>query len=318
MKSNTVAEQQAPLGDILEKCLEAIEIQGWSVDDCLAHYAAYRHHLEPLLKTAQRLRWGQAVSPSMAFQEQAVWRLRARLQHTDRPPQKPSLGRSTPFRAGPPRFLAQPRFASVLIALLAVLVLSALTTGTIHAAASALPGEPLYPIEQTVEQVRLGLAAPPKALELRMSFADKRLSEAEQLGQKGDTSHMEEALDGYNQLVMDIMQTVDTDSSAGDLALLDGVNTRLALHEARLQALLRTAPPAAQAGLTRAIEAAKQGQEHAAQAINKQHGGGKPENTPGEGKPGKPGNGKPQGTPGGKPDKPDRDKPEKPDNANQK
>jgi hypothetical protein len=185
-----------------------------------------------------------------------------------------------------------------------ILGLAAVSTGTIYAAGSALPGEPLYPVEQTVEQVQLGFAPPGKALGLRMDFAEKRLGEAEQLRQKGDNMHMQQALDGYNQLVSDATQMVGLGSGADDQALLDMFTTRLGLQQARLEALLSTVPPAAQAGITRAIQASKRGQARAAQAI-KDHGGGKPDNTPGGGQPGNgPGGGPPNITPAAGPGNP--------------
>lgn len=294
-----MAEDQASLDNILETCLHAIETQGWTVDDCLSHYAAYRHDLEPLLKIAEQFHLAQMPLPSSAFQEQALSRLQTRLKQSHRPGSNPSVRQRVPPRAQarPQPFYAQRRFAFGLIALIIILGLSGITTGTIYAAGSALPGDPLYPVEQTIEQVRLSIASPEEAIGLRMDFAEKRLNEAEQLRKKGDDRHIQVAVDGYDQLVSDVTRGVGSGSNANDPALLGMLSIRLARQQDRLQALLNAAPPAAQAGIATAIEASKRGQEKAAQAINDH--GGKPLSMPTEDESGNGSGGSPNVTPTG-------------------
>ncbi len=271
--------------------------QGWTVDDCLSRFPAYRDQLDPLLRAAERLERALPAQPSAAFRQQAQARLRARLMQSQRRPRvRPSTQKGARVRPA----LGQRRLAPAFAALVAVLIAAAATTGTIYAAGDSAPGEPLYPVERTIEQTRLGIAPAGEALNLRLEFAEKRLRAAEKLAAKGDDAHAQEALDNYEQLVNDVGQMVDNGVGGDDQALLDMVNAKLSAHQARLQALLDQVPAAAQAGIARAIEASKHGQERAEQAIQK-HGGGKPENTPGGGKPDNtPGGGKPDKNPAAK------------------
>jgi hypothetical protein len=68
--------------ELLDACLTAIETQGLSLEECLAHYPAQGEALRPLLMTAQQLRQAASVQPSAAFRQQAAARLHARIAHS--------------------------------------------------------------------------------------------------------------------------------------------------------------------------------------------------------------------------------------------
>ena len=281
-----MADQSMGLETMLDQCLEAMAIQGQSVEACAARYPADRERLIPLLAVAQRLGEARSIGPSAAFRQQAATRLRARL--TARPAMTQAKARPAP----------RWRLAPALAALAIVIGLAATTTGTIYAAGNSLPGETLYPVELAVEQARLSVTPPGKALGLKLEFADKRLREAEKLADKGDDTHIPIALDHYDQLANEMASMADASAPGEDIAL-QALNAKLADHQARLEALLARLPEAARPGISRAIEASKHGQEQAAKALQKHQGGGKPDNVPG-GKPDSaPGGGKPDNTPGG-------------------
>lgn len=271
-------EDSLSLDDILERCLTAIETQGWTVDECLRHYPEYQAELKAYLQTAEQFRRMREIAPSLEFRQQAVARLHNRLKlaqrsqpHPQKAPHRPSLWQSLWM----PR-----RFAFTLAALVSILGFSAVTTGTIYAAGNALPGEPLYPVEQTVEQVRLTLTSPDQRSGLQMSFAEKRIVAAEKLAQTGDSQHMKQALDDYDRLVDEITKSMP----GADPAQLDILNATLAVHQARLQALLNSAPPAALGGIANAIEASRRGQAKAQQG-GKGHSGAHPVSTSEPGQP---------------------------------
>ena len=73
-----------------------------------------------------------------------------------------------------------PRFAIGFVA--ALLVVAVLGTGAVAASGSALPGDPLYGLKRTVENVRLNSASSPtQRQELRQEFDQRRRDEANEL-----------------------------------------------------------------------------------------------------------------------------------------
>lgn len=265
--------KQPTIDEILEWCLDGIENQGLTAADCLARFENYRDELEPLLNIEGQFRAAHSVQPSEMFRQESFARLRTRL--------KPRSRRRTfgDWLASQLALLqGSRRFAFAMTALVAILILAGLTTSTIRAADTAKPGDSLYPVELAVENVQLGFSPPGRALGLRLRFAQKRLHAAEDLAQEGDDAHMQEALDNYHALIID----AQLEDAGIDAESLQQIETTLSVHQQRLQALLDKVPAAAHPGIERAIQASKHGQEVAGQKI-KQHGGGKPSNTPGHG-----------------------------------
>jgi uncharacterized protein DUF5667 len=261
-----MAENRTKIAEALEISLSAMEQRGWSVEDCLAQYPADQAELGPLLRAAEQYRMAHNLVPSEAFRQRAAARLSTRLRQLPRRAEKVSP-RTRLFNL--PR-----RFATALIAALIVIGLAGATSGTIYAAEESLPGDPLYPVGQTVEQAQLAFSPPGNAFGLRLKFAEKRLKEAEKLRERGDDALMQQALDAYGQLVSDATLLLDSAGAPSDPVELEDANTQLSSQQTRLQALLDQVPESARAGISRAIDASKQGQERATLAIKKNGGGG--------------------------------------------
>jgi len=139
-----------------------------------------------------------------------------------------------------------------------ILTLSSVT-GVVYAADHTQPGDLLYPVDRSMEQIRLKFASSPEqTVELRLLFAGERLAESEQLALEGDEKNLILALDAYSQTISEIAQTVD---KAGDQQsdLVTLVDDALPIHEARLNAIRTHAPQQALLSLDHAIEASHQG-----------------------------------------------------------
>jgi hypothetical protein len=292
-----MSKHSADFGTILDRCIAAIETRDRTVEDCLTEYAAQRDQLEPLLRTVESLqRIRGAVQPSETFRQQAPARLQARLRQSQRlPSRRGATRRATPGYAK--RVSLGPWIRRLAPVMAVLIVALGLVTGVAYAADDAAPGDTLYWVDQTVEQLQLNLATPERSFSLRLEFADERLLEAEQLAEKGDTEHLAEALAQYEKLASDLTQEVKAGEGIENEELLAQLDSELSTHEERLKSLLDKVPEPAKKGITQAIQASQKNREHTQEAIQGQQGGGKPEDTPG-GKPEDTSGGKPEDTPG--------------------
>lgn len=161
------------LYDVLEICLKELE-NGASLDSVLARYPDQARELRPILKTAKLARRMAVPAPSSDM----VRAGRARL-----------LQRAAEMREGkyaPSRKRVIPTFQRLALSfsLAAVLLLSG--TGILGASASALPGENLYPVKRTWEDVRLLLVFNSDSHDaLKSHFESERLHEVSELLAEG-------------------------------------------------------------------------------------------------------------------------------------
>ena len=122
---------------------------------------------DPLVKAARRL----ADAPSVELSNAALDRIEARLMaHVD------ALERFQPAATRPRR--TSPRVVRWLAyAAAACLVMVMVAGGATVASADSLPGDTLYSVKRTVEQVRLALVAGADEAALRVELAERRLDE---------------------------------------------------------------------------------------------------------------------------------------------
>jgi hypothetical protein len=149
----------------LSECLDALA-QGESLERILARYPQDAAHLRPLLETAASL-------PALRREPSEAAKLQSRQKFIA---QAGLLRRTAPRKAM--GFL--PRFATGFVA--AALVAGVLGAGAVAASGSALPGDPLYNLRRTVEDVRLNTAgSPAQRQELQQEFEQRRVDEANEL-----------------------------------------------------------------------------------------------------------------------------------------
>lgn len=158
-------------------CLERVE-QGANVADVLRDYPRYRQELEPLLFDAKCLSrlFDQPAPPNLWLPEQR---------------------RRRGWRPHPlwPAALHLPQvFRVAALAVLLALVLSIVGVAT----ASALPGQPGYPVKRAIERAWLAVAIGDHRVGVAVALAERRLDEAEALREKGLTG--EPALEGLLEL----------------------------------------------------------------------------------------------------------------------
>ena len=159
------------LYEALEDCLIALET-GADIESALKRFPEMADELRPLLEASVRAR----SLASTTVPSEAMRRGRAQLlQHA-------AGMRESKNKARLPVFFFR-RFATAL-ALALVVFLSG--TGLVSASNGALPGDSLYPVKRTWEDVRLAFVVDPESREeLETEFEQERLEEVDELLNEG-------------------------------------------------------------------------------------------------------------------------------------
>ena len=162
--------------DILDDCLERLA-KGEGVDECASRYPEHRAELLPLLQAAAATM--QAAS-SVSYRPEAKARGLARL-----------IAAAAERQAPRPHFMAwlnwRPRLARPLVAgLVAALLTTGMAVGTGVASSDSVPGEPLYWVKTTKENVSLMVPrSDMDRAKLHISLARNRGDEMRQLMARG-------------------------------------------------------------------------------------------------------------------------------------
>jgi len=193
----------------LNECLEALSSGQRTLEQCLAIYPREAARLEPLLRTALRLRETLSVEPRSEFAAAARERFVVAggqgLMEALRAGPRPSFvraararflaaaqrmvvaGQSRGWRASLPQWVAGLNLRPATAALTAVLLLFLGFGGfTVTTSGDALPGEWNYSVKRATENVRLTFAFSEGARrDLNIELAGERLSEIQGLADKG-------------------------------------------------------------------------------------------------------------------------------------
>ena len=231
--------------ELLDRCLDRIQSQEASLEDCVREYPRQAPVLASLLRTAALARQSLApAGPSEAFQASS------RIRIEDRIRTRQALARPFGRPARRATWRPAPSLASVLIAL-GLLVVS---FGAAYAAGEALPGDPLYGVKRGLEQAALAINPTARGdTGLLLRFAQRRLDEAERLVALGREDDLETALEAYEGTVDEALAAAGADPDS-----LGAVEVALDAHEAALLRVLATAPDAAKPAISEALEKSRQ------------------------------------------------------------
>lgn len=163
--------QPTEIAQLIEECLQRLE-SGENLETVLASHPAQSEALRPLLLGAQAARYNGDNLPPVSGQ------MRSRAQFLEA-----AATQAQPRRW---RLFSLPRFANALL-LAVMIILTGMFASTL-ASARALPGQPLYGVKRSVEQVQLVLAGDALSrLTLSDTFDLRRADEARQLIAAGST-----------------------------------------------------------------------------------------------------------------------------------
>ena len=169
--------------NILNECLERLITGQETVEQCLQRYPEYSAELEPLLRTAALMDKAVDVKPSADFRARARYQMQLKMAET-----------KTPRRVT----RVVPRWA---IAVCTVMLVFVLGGGTVLASSGSMPGNPLYVVKLTAENIQVKLAgSQEKKAELYVAMADERVTEMLWMVNNNKTQGLEAAaqrLDSY-------------------------------------------------------------------------------------------------------------------------
>ncbi len=165
------------LSEILDECIDRVS-RGESVDACVADYPDYTDELRDELEAAILFRGAFDFQPRADAKRVVRLRMHAAL---DRKQSKRFRMRITLPRSW---FATGSRIAAS--AAVAVVALVASGTGTVLAAQSSTPGDLLYPVKRTGEEVQLAFAfSDSREADLRDSLVERRMEELDQVTAEG-------------------------------------------------------------------------------------------------------------------------------------
>jgi hypothetical protein len=158
------------LFDALATCLQALE-QGETMDSALARFPALTGDLRPILEASLHAR----TLGGFPFPDEVQRRARARLLQTAA---KMRAAKRAPRRTW--LFTFRPLAVTLM---LIVFFLS--STGLVNASTTSLPGDNLYPVKRTWEDVRLIFASSEEHDSLEISYETERQEEISELLTEG-------------------------------------------------------------------------------------------------------------------------------------
>jgi len=158
---------------ILIEALAALEV-GETVEQILSRYPAERDQLRPMLRAAVRLNaHGQetlGTRPLHQFQARQAFLTRAAAHVAALTP----AARTAAPHTGRASWLIRPLMAFLTIVILAI----AVSGGVLGVSAASLPGDPLYGVKRSVENIQLSLAFnPAQRANLEQTYGQRRTEE---------------------------------------------------------------------------------------------------------------------------------------------
>ena len=112
----------------------------------------------------------------------------------------------------------------VIAAAAAIALLAASTIGAVAASADALPSSPNYSLRSFGEMVRLTLADPSTREQLRIAFAQSRISQARSVLRQGDRSNAKGLLHDSRDYLAETKQDISSLSSGEQGAVQNQLN----------------------------------------------------------------------------------------------
>ena len=183
----TMADMGREFDDVLDECLERLA-SGETIAECCARYPGHAEDLAPLLRSAAAVRQTARVTPHLALaRARGYERLaQALAQGTGAPKPRPTLWE----RLG--NLLRTPVARPVLAAFAAILVVLFAAGGTTVAARSSVPGEPLYWVKTTQENISLRMQRTDMdRSEQHARLANERSDEMHTLIERGNLNEAE-------------------------------------------------------------------------------------------------------------------------------
>jgi len=249
-----MSERPVSLSDEHDQWLSRLLEGETTLSEFLAQESKDAAQVTDLLATAQEVHQLLVpASPSETFFVASRARIMNRIRSKSSVRAKP---RSRPLLSG---IFLRPAYALVALILLVSLAFSGV--GVASAAAESLPGDPLYGVKRSLEEVRLGLTWNEESQVLLLSeFVEERLAEAEKALALGRQSDAEAALSDYAETLDRQVGLLESSGLGEGGDVLDRVEADVANHLEVLARVQAQVPEAAQDAIQHAIERSSHGQ----------------------------------------------------------
>jgi hypothetical protein len=167
-----------------------------TIEQCLQRYPALAKELEPLLQTVVLMHQVADVKPSAEFRARARYQMQLKMSQT-----------AVPKRVA----RTVPRWAIAVCTAMFVFVLGG---SAVLAAQNVMPGNPLYAVKLTTENLQVRLAgSEEKKTELYITMANRRITELTWLVNHDNTQNLEAAAQRLNNYYTSIGELSMTDST---------------------------------------------------------------------------------------------------------
>lgn len=190
--------------EIFEICIEKIENESLTIEECIAEFPQYKDELREMLPLVVSIKSLRQIKPSKQFSWHAANRITAKL------PNAPVTFKERIRHILQKEIFIKDRSIKMPQIIVSIIIALSLMFGGSYAVEAAGPGDLLYDLDRGVEQIRLKLTSDPeKVLELKMQIASERLEEAYSKLMKGDVDNALRALEEYNKDLEEINANED-------------------------------------------------------------------------------------------------------------
>jgi Domain of unknown function (DUF5667) len=221
---------------VLDRCLADIAA-GQSIEKCVQQYPHFAAQLEPLLKTANRVR---TVPPAANLSAERARAIEAQL-----------LKHAAQIRRARPAPRRLPLMRWVPVAMAVVLLCSVIGIGVTTVSAASLPGDFLYPIKRLIEGGVVVLTPPAGQADLHLTLAQRRLDEFSALADRHDVR--QELLTETSSETPVALSAAANSNNPNRQAALQHVMAATERQTQQLSEILANAPEASRGGLETAL-----------------------------------------------------------------
>jgi hypothetical protein len=168
--------------NIFNECLEHLLTGQETVEQCLQRYPAYAKELEPLLRTVMLMHKVTDVKPSEEFRARARYQMQLKMAQSGSPAKRVVR--------------VMPRWAIAACTAMLVFVLGG---GAVLASQNVMPGNLLYAVKLTTENIQVRLAGSEESkTELYVAMSNKRIAEMDWMVNNDKTQNLQAAAQRLN------------------------------------------------------------------------------------------------------------------------
>lgn len=179
MKTNLI---EKTISHQLGECLEWIEETGGSIQEAAARYPESSQELISLLRASAYLQRSARISPSPEFKAAARTRLLNQIDALEKAPNAHIVTKSGTRRLIWQNNTGNRRFAMRLVLIIGIIAsLVGGSSGAAYASSGALPGDWLYPVKTTIQDLALTFSDDVQDIDLLLEHMGENLREMEQL-----------------------------------------------------------------------------------------------------------------------------------------